>query len=134
MIFVDTSAFYALEVEDDVNHVAARRFLREVREGRYRAMLTTDYVLDEALTLLKLRHGAQVALKFLEKVGGSRSIKVVWIGEDIFQRALEYFKRDGRFKWSFTDCTSFAVMTTLGVECAFTFDENFEQAGFTKLP
>ena len=134
MIFVDTSAFYALEVEDDVNHVAARRFLREVREGRYGAMLTTDYVLDEMLTLLRLRHGVQAALKFLEKIRESRSIKVVWIDENVFQQALEYFKRDRDFKWSFTDCTSFAVMMMLKIECAFTFDEHFEQAGFTKLP
>ena len=38
MIFVDTSAFYALEVEGDVNHAAARRFLGEIKEGMYRVI------------------------------------------------------------------------------------------------
>ena len=62
MIFVDTSAFYALEVEGDVNHAAARRFLGEIKEGMYRVMVTTDYVLDETLALLRLRHGVSAAL------------------------------------------------------------------------
>ena len=95
MIFVDTSAFYALEVEGDANHAAARRFLEEIKRGEYGVMITTDYVLDEVLTLLRLRHGVDAALRFLVKVRKSRSIKVVWVDEVVFEQALRYFKLDG---------------------------------------
>jgi predicted nucleic acid-binding protein len=44
LIFVDTSAWYALEVEDDVNHKAACRFLSKVATGKYGVSVTTDYV------------------------------------------------------------------------------------------
>jgi predicted nucleic acid-binding protein len=37
-------------------------------------------------------------------------------------------------RWSFTDCTSFVAMRSLSVDSAFTFDANFQQAGFKMLP
>ena len=32
------------------------------------------------------------------------------------------------------NCTSFVVMRELGTDTAFSFDWNFEEAGFTRLP
>ena len=51
MIFVDTGAWHASAVPDDDNHPAARKWL----DGNTQALLTTDYVIDELLTLLKIR-------------------------------------------------------------------------------
>ncbi len=68
MIFVGTSAWYALEVEDDTNHKRALRLLGTLRDRRYGSILTTDYVLDEPVTLLWLRHNAVSALGFLDKL------------------------------------------------------------------
>ena len=36
--------------------------------------------------------------------------------------------------WSFTDCTSFAVMKNMGLTEVFAFDHHFEQMGFIRLP
>ena len=109
LIFVDTTAFYALEVEDDVNHEKARKFLLdEIRTGKYGIMITSNYIIDETLTLLRIRQGVDVALKFYDKVKGSKSIRIVWVNEGIFNEALKIFQRnDGKLRWSFTDCTSF---------------------------
>jgi hypothetical protein len=52
--FVDTSGFYALLVTQDDRHEAASHFLRQAAERRQR-FITTDYVIDETLTLLKAR-------------------------------------------------------------------------------
>jgi predicted nucleic acid-binding protein len=35
--------------------------------------------------------------------------------------------------WSYTDCTSFAVMERLGIATAFSFDYNFSQYGYRRL-
>jgi predicted nucleic acid-binding protein len=35
---------------------------------------------------------------------------------------------------SFTDCTSFVLMRTLGLQAAFTFDRHFKRAGFKTIP
>jgi len=134
LIFIDTSAFYALEVEDDVNHANARAFLNILRKGAYGALITSDYVLDETLTLLRIKHGFEYAVKFLNKIRSSKSLKIVWVNETVFEAALEYFKMNKGLKWSFTDCVSFAIMRSLDINHMFTFNKNFEQAGFTKLP
>ena len=135
MIFVDTSAFYALEVEDDINHEKARKFLaNELRKGKYGILITSDYVIDETLTLLRIKHGVTTALKFYEKISKSKSIKTIWVNQEIFEEALKFFKRNENLKWSFTDCTSFTIMKLLNIKHAFTFDDNFKQAKYIKLP
>ena len=134
MIFVDTSAWYALEVEDDINYEKARKFLSEIASGKHGVAVTTDYVLDETLTLLRSKKGLPVAQTFIDKIKKSKSIRIFWVSESIFEKALSIFKKTSDFPWSFTDCTSFALMRDLSITGAFTFDNHFMQAGFQKLP
>jgi uncharacterized protein len=134
MIFVDTSAWYALETEDDVNHEKARELLFEIASGRHGVAITTDYVLDETMTLLQSKKGLAVALTFIDKIKKSKSIPVFWVSESIFDKALNIFRKTDDSRWSFTDCTSFALMKDLSITVAFTFDAHFKQAGFQKLP
>ena len=134
MIFIDTSAWYAVEVEDDVNHEAACKFLSLVASAKYGAAITTDYVLDETLTLLRSRRDLTSATTFIDKIRKSRSIRVFWIDKSLFEKALIAFQESDRKPWSFTDCTSFALMHELSISEAFTFDKHFSQAGFQALP
>jgi len=134
LIFVDTSAWYALEVEDDENHASAAAFREELKGGRHGALLTSDYVLDEVVSLLNMRKDSEAATGFADKVFRSRSVSVVWIDRQVFEEALMMLKERADKKWSFTDSTSFIIMSQLRVQEAFAYDRNFEQAGFTKLP
>ena len=134
MIFVDTSAWYAAETEDDVNHARAREFLAQLGSGKFGVSVTTDYVLDETLTLLRSRRGLGAATGFMEKVDGSKSIKVFWVDARLFGKALELFRASQKRSWSFTDCTSFALMKELRLSEAFTFDKHFEEAGLNPRP
>ena len=134
MIFIDTSAWYASEVEDDINHEKAREFLGELASGKHGVAVATDYVLDETLTLLQSKRGLPAALTFIEKVKASKSVQIFWINESTFEKALGPFKKTSASPWSFTDCTSFALMKDLSISEAFTFDCHFKQAGFQKLP
>ena len=45
--------------------------------------------------------------------------------EDLFNEAWQYFQRHEDKGYSFTDCISFVVMKTLGIEMAFAFDKHF---------
>ena len=134
MIFVDTSAWYATEVEDDVNHEPACKFLSEIASGKHGVSITTDYVLDETLTLLRSRRDLESANGFMDKIRKSKSVRVFWIDEESFKKALDIFRKSNSKSWSFTDCTSFALMRELGVPSAFTFDRHFREAGFQPLP
>ena len=59
MIFVDTGAWYATFVPTDPDHAAANRWF----ERNAVPLLTTDYVMDERLTLLKVRGEYRRALR-----------------------------------------------------------------------
>jgi predicted nucleic acid-binding protein len=134
MIFVDTSAWYAAEVEDDINHKKAKNFLVQLAQGKHGVAITSDYVLDETMTLLRSRRGLLDAVTFIDKIKKSKSIRVFWISESVFDKALGILRSRSDAAWSFTDCTSFALMSDLSITEAFTFDGHFKQAGFQKLP
>ena len=134
MIFVDTGAWYAAEVEDDVNHVAARKFLTQLSRGVHGVPITSDYVLDEAMTLLRTKRGLSAATSFADKIRSSSSIRIAWAGDSLFERGLEVFRKSEGRAWSFTDCTSFALMKQLSISEAFAFDRHFGEAGFAVLP
>jgi len=134
LIFVDTGAWYAVEVEDDVNHEAACKFLSNIASGKHGVSITTDYVLDEALTLLRSRRDLASACTFIDKIRKSKSIRVFWIDEGLFEKALVIFQKSDHKSWSFTDCTSFALMRELSVAGAFTFDSHFREAGLLAFP
>ena len=56
MIFVDTTAWYASVVPTDRDHASASNWLSSNTEQ----LVTTDYIVDETLTLLRARgHNAR---------------------------------------------------------------------------
>jgi len=134
LIFVDTSAWYAVEVEDDVNHEKACKFLSLIASGKYGISITTDYVLDETLTLLRSRRDLTSATTFMDKIKKSSSVHILWIDENLFEKALNIFQKSNHKSWSFTDCTSFVLMRELSISEAFTFDSHFREAAFLGLP
>ena len=134
MIFVDTSAWYAIEVEDDINHAVACQFLSKIATGKHGVSITTDYVLDETLTLLRSRRDLNSASAFMDKIRNSKSVRIFWIDENLFEKALTIFQKSDRKSWSFADCTSFALMRELSVSEVFNFDRHFKEAGFHSLP
>lgn len=138
MIFVDTGAWYSTEVEDDDRHLQATGFMKkDLASNSYGVLVTSDYVLDETITLLRTRRGIKPAVDFIDKIRKSKSLQIVWIGREIFDAALEKLsKYDDRKDQdlSFTDCTSFSIMNDLSIANSFTFDSHFKKAGFKILP
>jgi predicted nucleic acid-binding protein len=58
------------------------------------------------------------------------NVKMISIGESRRARAADVFKKLAEEpRLSFTDATSFAVMTELGIDLAFTADRHFHRAG-----
>ena len=107
--------------------------IRERKTG-ITSFVTTDYVLDEAITLTRFAHSQEKAVELADATLSSRFTRVVYVGEELFASALKAFRQHGDKEWSFTDCASFALMKAEGVKAAFTFDPHFKQAGFDILP
>ena len=134
MIFVDTSAWYSLFSEKDARHGEALAFFQEVGRGEWGAPLTTDYVLDEAFTLLRVRGGMAQVRKLADLLRRSPTVRRVRVSEPVFEAGLNLMLSHGDKRWSFTDCTSFVLMHETGVTGAFTFDRSFAEAGFQIHP
>ena len=62
-------------------------------------------------------------------------LRVIRVDEEIEQTAQEIFERFNVDKrWSFTDCTSKAIMEKEGLREVFAFDHHFDQMGFIMRP
>ncbi|MCS6903561.1 MAG: PIN domain-containing protein, partial [Candidatus Bipolaricaulota bacterium] len=64
----------------------------------------------------------------------SHVLRRLYIDESLERAAWTFFKEYDDQDFSFTDCTSFAVMTAEKITKAFTFDRDFQIAGFQVLP
>jgi len=135
-IFLDTSLLVAYYNADDVNHIDARKLLKEI-EGRKVSLLTSDFIFDETLTVLLVRAGKKKAIEVcnaLLKDIEAGNITLMRVNEEVFKKATEIFTRFVDKEWSFTDCTSYILMTDAGITKGASFDEHFRQFGFEVLP
>ena len=132
-IFVDTSAFHALQNKSQRREHALARTAAQELESEPALLVTTDYVLDETYTLLRLTLGHGAAVQFGREIrhGGIQIVQV----DDLIQReAWQIFERYSDKDFSFTDCTSFATMRRGRIAHAFTLDRHFQQYGFSTYP
>ena len=134
MIFVDTSAWFALLYDRAAQRPEAMSTFAQIERGRFGAPVTTDYVLDETFTLLRQRVGLAPVARLSGLLRESPSIRRVRISESVFEESLQLMLSHADKKWSFTDCTSFVTMRETRIVRAFTWDHNFAEAGFEVLP
>lgn len=125
MIFLDTSAIYALADRSDANHDRAKRQFAHILKTSW-PVVTHNYVLVESFALLQHRLGLASAVALQES---SRAFEVVWIDEDLHGEAATRWSR-GRRSLSFVDQVSFVLMERRRIEVAFAFDPDFVKAGF----
>lgn len=130
MIFADTSFWIALRDRRDDRHGRATELLREHEREE---LLTSDHVRGEAWTFLRARAGHAAAVGFLDAIASSERVRVVFVAEELEIDALAWLRKHDERPYSFVDATSFALMRSLRIERALTFDEDFVVAGFVTL-
>jgi predicted nucleic acid-binding protein len=126
VIFVDTSAWFAASVPTDRDYRAATDFLAVASPSD---LVTTDYVLDEYLTLLKVRGEGRRTSDLGRKILEERVCQLIWVEKQDVYKAWTYFETYRDKGWSFTDCVSKAAMERLNITEAFAFDEHFREFG-----
>jgi uncharacterized protein len=125
MTFVDSSAWFTLIVPGTPEHERAKSWLAEKR----RPLITTDYVVDEVLTLLRSRREGQAAIALGNEFFDGQLAAVHILTRLQVLRAWNMFRTYRDKDWSFTDCTSFVLIEELGIPEAFAFDQHFRQFG-----
>jgi len=137
IVFADSSAYIAYYNKRDKNHNKALSFVKKIRDREFGPVIiyTSDYVFDEVITaILILTKNKDLAIKIGESIKASKITKIIKVDEEIFQKAWETFKEYKDKLWSFTDCTSFAIMEKMNIKTAFTFNKHYKQAGFNTIP
>lgn len=135
-VFVDTWAWYALADAADADHTLAQLANEQLLDEGY-TFVTTNFVLAEAVTLIRynLHHAAAVRFwHMLQQLIGAELVELVRIDETHEATAWEIFEQYDDQKFSYTDCTSFAVMRDLSLTHAFTADHHFSTMGFILVP
>ena len=125
MIFVDTGAFFAYAVPDDEHHQVASKWFRENRQP----LITSDYVVDETLTLIRARTPGIRAIQLGGLLFSSSLAAIHYLTESDIEAAWQVFRTFTDKEWSFTDCTSKVLIEQLGITHAFSFDQHFRQFG-----
>ena len=132
VVFVDTSFFKGLIDARDHFHQKAKDCWQKLQEEDT-TLITSNYVLDESFTLIKLRCGIQIVNEFRDNIiKSSHVIKIMRVTVLDEAQAWKWFLNDWS-KLSFTDCVSFAVMKRVDIIRVAAFDEHFKRAGFTLI-
>jgi hypothetical protein len=132
-LFVDTAGWMACADAADPAHARARA-ARDAALERGLRLVTTDYVVDETLTLVRMRLGIEAAEAWWAQVDGSPRVRHETIDALRAEKARALFFRHRDKDYSFTDCTSFVAMRELKLKEALTTDSRFRQMGFVVLP
>ena len=97
--------------------------------------MTTDYCVDELLTLLVTRKHSALAISTGWKLFKEELSDLHFLTPDQIHRAWILFQQRAAAGWSFTDCTSKIVIDDSGIANALAVDEHFRQfEGIRVLP
>jgi hypothetical protein len=132
-LFVDTAGWMACADGADPAHERSCA-ARDAALKAGQALVTTDFVVDEALTLIRLRLGHDAAQTWWQQVDTSARLRWERIDGARFERARQLFFQYKNKDFSFTDCTSFALMREMRLTHALTTDRHFRQMGFQVMP
>ena len=132
-VFVDTGGWMACADRSDPAHLACAA-ARDATLEAGRILITTDFVVDETLTLIRFRLGLAAATAWWQQIDGSARLRWERVENDRFERARNLFFQYRDKDLSFTDCTSFTVMRELRLTTVITTDGHFRQVGFDVLP
>ncbi len=129
MIFVDTGAWFASVVPSDVDHLAAAHWLRHNTEP----LVTTDYIVDETLTLLRARRQGRSAIALGAEFFAGSLATILYLSPADIAQAWQVFRQFSDKEWSFTDCISKVVIERHRLSQAFAFDDHFRQFGSVQV-
>ena len=138
-LFVDTWGWLALGHRRDPHHQPVKDYYQEQSEKGTR-IYTSDYILDEVLTLLFRREVFAEAVSFMEGLFAAAQQGRLVIVRITAERFSEAWTLRRRFRdkpsISFTDLTSMVIIEELGAKEVLTEDDHFTEVGIAvqKVP
>lgn len=138
-VFFDSWAWIAVIDRKDPYHKEAKSFYEEyIRSSEI--PVTSDYILDEVFTVLRRRLTYETVIRFGEGIFNAiktKQLRLESVDADRRERTWDLLKKyHDKPDISFTDFTSFVIMSECGIKEVFTGDEHFEKVnmGFRTVP
>jgi uncharacterized protein len=129
-LYVDTSVWFAFTNRGDPDHQAVASLL----DGFKGRLVTSNFVFDETVTLCLYRLGHAAADRVGQVLRDSTHVDLVRVAPEDETVAWQLFRERHDKQYSFTDCSSFALMRRLGLKVAAALDDDFAAEGFEQLP
>jgi predicted nucleic acid-binding protein len=133
-IFIDTSAWVALNEKKDTYHKKAKLFIEKIKDSElnFGPIHTSDFVLQETFTYLLYNYNYKAAIDIVNRIQQSNVIihpfnslqfNMVWM-------KIEFEEND----LSFVDWTTIIYMEKYNIKHIFSFDSDFSKFGFQRYP
>ena len=138
-LFIDTWGWIVLGNKREPRHIELTNFYSSWKDQKG-VSYTTDYILDETLTLLFRRvpfKEAKDSLEVIDLAITEGYLRLERITAERFEKAKELrMKFKDKPRISFTDLTTMVIMTEIGITDIITEDDHFSQVGmgFQKIP
>lgn len=130
-VFVDTGVFFAHHDTDAERHEQAVTAFDRLLDGAYGQPYTSDYVLDETVTLTRVRTGSfdaadAVASRILGEEPYPDVFETLTVEPDDVRSSLRTFRRYDDHDLSFTDATTLWLCESRGIDAVLSFDDDFD--------
>lgn len=133
MIFIDTSAFVALNNEEDINHKKAIEWVKNMLSETV-GLCTNMQVIAETSSQLKKSVNYEKSKRFL-KLLENPGIQILEDNEELQQEAWKLFMyKDEIGDVSFFDYWKVSTMNYYGVIKIFTFETFFDKLQVIRVP
>src|SRR5665213_1739238 len=132
-LFADTGYWIAFLRKADFLH---RRVMRLSNELLPRTkIVTSDLVCVEFLNYFSTRGelSRRMAIAMYSAIRSEQTYEFVRMTDALHAETARRYLQASDKLWSYTDCSSFAIMEVRGIQDALSHDHHFVQAGFRAL-
>lgn len=128
MIFIDTSFFVSLFLDNDPNYPRATKLYPHIENDT----IISDDILKETLTIVSQRKGKLAAIKAHEELLNDHRLLSVTTAR--FQAGLDFFL-DSKLQKdiSLIDCITVAICKELKIKRILSFNRHFKNFGLVTL-
>jgi len=130
-VFIDTGVFYAHHDTDAERQNTAVGLVDAILGEEYGQPYTSDYVLDEAVTLTRARTDSVTdAETIANRIRGNdpypQIVEMIYTTPESVSAGLETFRRYDDHDLSFTDAMSIATCEKRDIDTIASFDSDFD--------
>lgn len=126
--FIDTGIFVGFHNKRDEHHEVAKAIMKEVMNGRFGKIYTSDYVLNEtvAFTCKKVKD-TNIVLGIMNLIQNSGTIELLHVDRSIFASAKMSFEKYPDLLLTLTDWTIANMIVKFDIENLLSIDSDFDK-------